>query len=50
MRTPMFIAGIGIGAMFAAVSNGTSNLGLLATVMLIVLGAGAIVYDMMDAK
>jgi hypothetical protein len=50
MRTTMFIAGIGIGAMFAGVSNGTNNLGLLATVMLIVLGAVALAYDIEDMK
>jgi hypothetical protein len=48
MRTTIYMAGIGIGVMFAEVSNGTSNLGLLATIMFILLGAGAIVYDIGD--
>jgi FtsH-binding integral membrane protein len=48
MRTTIYMAGIGIGVMFAGVSNGTSNLGLLATIMFILLGSGAIAYDVTE--
>jgi hypothetical protein len=45
MNTIILIAGVGIGVMFAEVSNGTSHLGLLATLMLIVLVTGTVIID-----
>ncbi len=48
MRTLILLAGISLGVMFADIANGSSNLGLLATVMFIVLAGGCVLYDAAD--